>query len=183
MGNYYYLVAQLPAVSFSRDSKVNPPIAYGYFLDLCNRFLDGSVLEQVNKLSLEPPRQSEETGSVFLNRWYEWERDLRFAMAQLRAQKMNKIFSDSAVLSVTQDIQQIAKTACSYDSPLEAEQFLNMERIKKIDELVPTDPFNPDSVFAYGLKLKMAERMQKFDENVGKQSYHNIYDQILGDAK
>lgn len=183
MGNYYYLVAQLPSILFSKDSTVSLPISYDYFLDLCNRFLDGSVLAQVNKLSLEPTRSDEKTGFSFLDTWYAWERNLRLAMAQLRAQKMNKAFSDVALSTITQDIQQIAKTACSFDSPLEAERFLNLERVKKIEELVPTDSFSPNAIFAYGLKLKMAERIQKFDEKIGMQSYRIIYDQILGDSK
>lgn len=183
MGNLYYLAAQLPAVSLAGDGAVKPPISYTYFLDLCERFMDGKDAALVQKLNLEPPRISEETGSCFLNRWYGWERDLRLSLAQLRAQKMKKEFADSSLANITQDIQQIARNACACDSPLEAEQYLNVERLKKIEELTPTDSFCADAIFAYGLKLQMASRIQKFDEDTGMSSYRIIYDQILGESK
>lgn len=183
MGNYYYLVAQLPAIVISRDSTVKPPITYEYFLDLCTRFLEGGVLEQIKVLSLEPNRYLVETDSQFLNRWYEWEKDLRLSLAYFRAAKLKKTFADSELVCVTQDIQQLARTACGFDSPLEAEYFLYNERLKKIDELTPTDLFCADAIFAYGLKLQMTGRIQKFDEDAGMSSYRIIYDQILGESK
>jgi hypothetical protein len=41
-----------------------------------------------------------------------------------------------------------------------------------------------DSVYAYGIRLLLVERMKKFDAEIGKTSYHKIYDNILdGDKK
>ena len=183
MSNYYYLVAQLPAVVFSSDSKATLPISFDYFKDLCARFLDGDVLEQINSLSLEPPKELADTGFCFLNRWYAWERSLRLALAQQRAAKMQKNFDCPEAATVTQDIQQLARTACAFDSPLEAEQFLNKERLKMIDDFSSIDAFCADAVLAYGVKLLLASRIQKFDENAGMESYRIIYDQILGESK
>jgi len=183
VSNYYYLVAQLPAVVFSSDSTASLPITFDYFKGLCASFLEGSVLEQINSLSLEPPREPVDTGSCFLNSWYGWERSLRLALAQQRAAKMQKNFDSTDAATVTQDIQQLARTACAFDSPLEAEQFLNKERLKMIDEFAPIDAFCADAVFAYGVKLLLAARIQKFDENAGMESYRIIYDQILGESK
>lgn len=183
MSNYYYLVAQLPAVVFSSDSKATLPISFDYFKDLCARFLDGDVLEQINSLSLEPPKEPADTGFCFLNKWYSWERSLRLALAQQRATKMQKNFDCPEAATVTQDIQQLARTACAFDSPLEAEQFLNKERLKMIDDFSSIDAFCADAVLAYGVKLLLASRIQKFDENAGMESYRIIYDQILGESK
>lgn len=183
MSNYYYLVAQLPAVVFSSDSKATLPISFDYFKDLCARFLDGDVLEKINSLSLEPPKEPADTGFCFLNRWYAWERSLRLALAQQRAAKMQKNFDCPEAATVTQDIQQLARTACAFDSPLEAEQFLNKERLKMIDDFSSIDAFCADAVLAYGVKLLLASRIQKFDENAGMESYRIIYDQILGESK
>ena len=133
MGNYYYFVAQLPAIVFARDSAVKPPISTEYFADLCHRFLSGNELECAEKLSLEAPKESSSTGSAFLDKWYAWDRDLRLALVQFRAAKMKKEIASNAGASVTQDIQQIARTACSYDSPLEADMYLYAERLKKLD--------------------------------------------------
>jgi len=183
VSNYYYLVAQLPAVVFSSDSTASLPMSFEDFKDLCSRFLEGRVLEQINVLSLEPPRKVYDTGSSFLNKWYDWERSLRLALAQQRAAKMQKDYDCPDAATVTQDIQQLARTACAFDSPLEAEQLLNKERLKMINEFIPIESFCADAVFAYGLKLLLAARIQKFDENAGMESYRIIYDQILGESK
>ena len=68
-------------------------------------------------------------------------------------------------------------------SPLSAEQFLFEYRIKLIDDIKPIDIFSIDSVYAYGMKLLLIERMKKFDMENGKSSYHMIYDTILGENK
>lgn len=183
MGNYYYLVAQLPAITFAKDGSVTAPLSYEYFVDLCARFLTESELLTVQNLSLVAPRDAVATGSSFLDEWYRFEKHLRLALAQVRSIKMQKDFADSEVQLVTQDIQQIARTACGFDSPLDAELYLHEERLKKIDELAPIDAFCADSVYAYGLKLLMAIRMSKFDENEGMKSYRIIYERILGESK
>ena len=43
--------------------------------------------------------------------------------------------------------------------------------------------FSVDSVFEYALKLKLAQRMRKFDVETGMASYKKIYEKILGDNK
>jgi hypothetical protein len=93
---------------------------------------------------------------------------------------------DASVLppGVTADIVQAARTAVGMDSPLSAEQFLFDYRIRLLDELRPLDSFSVDAVYAYGIKLLLVERMKKFDVEIGKTSYHKIYDNILdGDVK
>ena len=52
-----------------------------------------------------------------------------------------------------------------------------------IDDIKPIDIFSIDSVYAYGMKLLLIERMKKFDMENGKSSYHMIYDTILGENK
>ena len=179
---YYYLVSQLPNIS-SAEGKSALPLNQTSFKELCGRFLSEDEKPVLNGLSLVPPKEGSSTGSVFLDTWYEKERNLRYALAQIRAQKMKK---DSSPLpaGVTADIVQAARTAVGMDSPLSAEQFLYDYRIRLLDELRPLDSFSVDAVYAYGLKLLLVERMKKFDAEIGKTSYHKIYDSILdGDVK
>ena len=42
--------------------------------------------------------------------------------------------------------------------------------------------FSDDAVIAYGLKLKLANRVKKFNEEAGMASYRKIYDRILGES-
>ena len=176
---YYYLVSQLPNIS-TTEGKANLPLNGKSFIELAGRFISEDEKITLNGLSLVPPKELTSTGSVFLDTWYEKERNLRFALAQIRAQKMKK---DSIPLppGCTADIVNIARTAVGMDSPLSAEQFLFEYRIKLLDEIGPMDNFSIDAVYAYGLKLMLVERMRKFDVENGKASYHEIYDNILGD--
>ena len=173
------MVSQLPNIS-TTEGKANLPLNEKSFIELAGRFISEDEKITLNGLSLVPPKELTSTGSVFLDTWYEKERNLRFALAQIRAQKMKK---DSIPLppGCTADIVNIARTAVGMDSPLSAEQFLFEYRIKLLDEIRPMDNFSIDAVYAYGLKLMLVERMRKFDVENGKASYHEIYDNILGD--
>lgn len=178
MASQYYLMSQLPAIDC--DSKAMP-ITEEYFRDLCSLFLDKKSLSILENLSLEPPREEIKTGSKFLDTWNEKERCLRLALAQIRAVKMKK---ESNILpgSCTADILQAARTAVGMDSPLAAEEFLNQYRMQTLDLIQPIDTFCVDSVYAYGLRLLLCQRMKKFDKENGIASYRKIYDEILGET-
>ena len=180
MKNQYYLVSQLPDISAAGE-KSALPITEKYYRDLCSRFFDDKQKLILDKLSVDAPRLPESTGSDFLDTWYEKERNLRFALAQIRSQKMKK---DAYTLPAgcTADIISAARTAVGMDSPYTAEGFLFEYRIKLLDNLRPLDSFSIDAVYSYGIKLMLVERMRKFDVENGKQSYHKIYDSILGDT-
>ena len=170
-------MAQLPSFSVE-DNKGSLPITEEYFYELCSRFLDSKSLSLLKEISLEPPRSKSSTGSAFVDAWYENERKLRIALAQIRALNLNKKF-DSENESISPDIVQAARTAVGMDSPLSAEQFLNKYRLALLNNIRPSDDFSVDAVFAYYLKLKLALRIRKFDVEKGMASYHKIYDSIL----
>lgn len=177
MSNQYYLLAQLPSFSVT-DDKSALPVTEEYFYDLCSRFLEKKDFEQIKRLSLTPPREKTPTGSVFLDKWYEGERNLRLALAQIRALRMNKKF-ETENESFSPEVVQAARTATGMDSPLAAEQFLNQYRLSFLDGIRPADDFSVDAVYAYGLRLKLALRMKMFNADKGMVSYHKIYDSIL----
>ena len=86
---YYYLVSQLPNIS-SSESKAALPLTGAEFLELASRFITEDEKAVLQGLSLIPPMENLSTGSAFLDVWYEKERNLRCALAQIRAQKMKK---------------------------------------------------------------------------------------------
>ena len=182
MEHLYYLVAQLPAFSVNDDNFSKLPISVEYFKDLCLRFMSEKDCENIKNLSLEPSRSEQSTGSVFLDAWYKNERNLRFALAQIRALKMKKDLKDISVIS-DGDVIQTARTAAGMDSPLSAEQFLNQYRLSVLDKIAPLDQFSVDAVYNYGLRLMLTERMKKFNRDEGLASYHKIYEEILGEKK
>ena len=174
-------MAQLPAFSATADSG-KLPITTEYFIDLCRRFMPKSAAAVVESLSLEPPREAIATGSAFLDTWYVKERNLRLALAQIRALKMKKEAKDIPITSDGEVIQ-AARTATGMDSPLSAEQFLNEYRVSVLDKIAPLDNFSIDAVYNYGLHLMLAERMKKFNAEEGLTSYRTLYDEILGETK
>lgn len=182
MEHLYYLVAQLPSFSVTDDSSAKLPLTTEYYKDLCIRFMSAESSRIAAGLTLEPPLEQETTGSAFLDAWYTKERNLRLALAQLRALKMKK---EAKNLPLTSDgeVIQAARTATGMDSPLSAEQFLNQYRMALLDKIAPLDIFSADAVYCYGLKLMLAERMKKFNRDEGLASYHKIYDEILGEKK
>lgn len=177
MSNQYYLVSQLPEFTVS-DDRSNLPITYEYYYDLCSRFLDKKSMKILDGLSLEPALDSSTTGSKLVDSWNYKEKSLRLALAQIRALRMKKKFS-TANESIAPDAVQAARTASGMESPLAAEQFLNQYRLNVIESMRPTDGFSVDAVFSYGLRLKLATRMKKFNAATGMASYHKIYDSIL----
>ena len=132
-------------------------------------------------MTLEAPRECVKTGSDFLDKWYDNERSLRYALVQVRAQKMKKDPGNIPV-SITADIVQAARTAVGMNSPLSAEQYLYEYRLSVLNNLSPMNGFSVDAVFAYGIKLMLLERMKKFNKEKGTESYHKIYDAILGET-
>lgn len=181
MAGQYYLMAQLPAFSINVGALL--PFTEEYFIELCSRFLDNKAMGILRSLSLEPPRIPKKTGSSFVDNWYSWERNVRLSLAKIRATKLKKEFSlGSELLSFPPDVVFTARTASGFDSPLEAEEFLNSERLFALNRLSPLDAFSIDALYAYALKFKLAVRIKKFNEETGMESYRKIYDTILGES-
>jgi hypothetical protein len=86
---YYYLVSQLPNISAS-EGKSALPLNTEAFRELASRFISEEEKAVLEALSLVPPMELASTGSAFLDVWYEKERNLRCALAQIRAQKLKK---------------------------------------------------------------------------------------------
>lgn len=177
MAEYYFLMSQLPSLDGISENMILP-ITEERFLELCHRFLSKKAQSEINKLSLIPSRNHEKSYSGLIEAWNEGERNLRLALAKVRAEKMNKLFDiENKPLSVK--LMQTAHTAVEMESPLEAEKFLNRYRLEFLETLRPMDNFSEDAVFYYGLKLKLSLRIRQFDAGIGEAAYRNIYNSIL----
>jgi hypothetical protein len=181
VSDWYYLVAQLPSFSVLQE-KTPLPLTDESFTELCGRFFDPESLGLLKSISLEPPRNPEKTGSYVIDSWKEMENSLRIALAQIRAQKLGRDFTFGNT-PLRPEAAQAARTALGMENPLAAEQSLNEFRTDFLNRISPLDSFSTDAVFAYALKLKLAQRVRKFNDEAGTASYRTIYDQILGDAK
>lgn len=173
----YYLISQLPSLDGNGEN-MPVPITEERFLELCNRFLGKTAQNELKKLTLMPPKAYEKSTSPLVEKWNDGERNLRLALAKVRADKMKKAF-DFEKEPMPAELMKAASTAVEFESPLEAEKFLNSYRLEFLETLRPMDNFSEDFVFYYGLKLKLILRARQFDTNAGNIAYKNIYNSIL----
>ena len=172
-----YFMSQLPSLDGISENTALP-ITEERFLELCQRFLGKKAQQEINKLSLAPPRNYEKSTSDLVEAWNKGERELRFALAKVRADKMKKPF-DTENKQFPVDLVKVARTAVEMESPMEAEKFLNRYRLELLETLRPMDSFCEDAVFYYGLKLKLLSRMKQFNAGIGETAYKNIYNSIM----
>ena len=177
----YYLISQLPSLDGINEN-TPIPVTEKQFFELCSRFLVKKTFAEFNKITLMPSRNYEKSSSALIEKWNEGERNLRLALAKLRADKMNKHF-DIGMESFPVGLLQAVRTAIDIESPMEAEKFLNQYRLDFLETLRPMDSFSEEFVFYYGLKLKLIERMRKFDSQSVDTAYRKIYDSIMSEDK
>ena len=177
----YYLISQLPSLDGINEN-TPLPITSERFEELCLRFLGKKAQAEFLKLTLAPPKISEKSSSPLVEKWNEGERNLRLALAKLRAEKMNKHY-DGESDGLSPVLLQAVRTAAENESPMEAEKFLNKYRLDFLETLRPADSFSQEFVFYYGLKLKLIERIRKFDSESGETAYRNIYNSIMNGEK
>ncbi|MBR6573343.1 MAG: hypothetical protein IKK77_06485 [Clostridia bacterium] len=177
----YYLVSQLPSLDGISENTPIPITEEGFF-ELCGRFLGGKALRELENLTLVPSPNGEESNSDLVKAWSDGERNLRLALAKIRAEKMNKSFDvQSKILPL--ELLKVANAAIEIENPLEAEIYLLNYRLKFLETLRPMDSFSDEYLFYYGLKLKLVLRIRQFDTKIGENTYKDIYNSILnGDS-
>lgn len=173
----YYLISQLPSLD-GIDESSPVPITEERFMELCEGSLKSKVLRELKNIKLVPSIDAEKSDSSLIEKWNKGERDLRLALAKVRADKMNKPF-DLQNRHLPLELYKIASAALEIKNPLEAEKFLLRYRLGFLETIRPMDNFSEDYIFYYGLKLKLILRLRQFDVQVGKVNYKNIYDSIL----
>lgn len=173
----YYLISQLPSLDgISENSPI--PITEERFYELCDSFLGKKAKNALKRLTLSPPRMSDEEGSGLIDAWIESERYLRLALGKARAEKMKKPFDAGNDILPIEHLK-IASAAMEIENPMEAEKYLNRYRLELLEALRPMDSFSEDYIFYYGLRLKLLLRIRQFDTNAGEMAYKNIYNSII----
>ena len=173
MGSYYYLGAQLPYLVYGQDPPMSSSDAE--LLDFCT--LDPDPPKDTSGATEEGT--ASKTRSDFINRWKEWERSLRLNLAKSRAMKL-KWDSAGDAPETPADAATAAKNAMTFDSPLEAELFLDKARLDAIDNFQGISVFSESAIYAYLLKLLLMERRMLFDAEEGFKEYKGLYAEILG---
>ncbi len=173
----YYLISQLPSLD-GLGENMPLPITEERFYELCNQVAGKRIQNEINKTTLLPSKTYEKSSSSLIENWNNGERNLRLALAKVRADKMKKSF-DTENIPLSNELIKIANTAIEIESPLEAEKFLNSYRLDFLETLRPMDSFSEEYIYYYGLKLKLISHIRQFDTNAGEIAYRNIYNSIM----
>ena len=202
MGSYYYLVAQLPYLTYGQL----PPMPPQAFKELVKPMLTPEDWAFLDMVSLDPQplpagghpsvgghvatglayaENAPACGSDFIDGWRAWERTLRLNLARNRAIKAKREGTPMAeppalpADAVTAATRAIAET----ESPLEAEITLDKARWSAIDSLLGYEYFDRNTVFAYLLKLLILQRRASFQTEIGFSEYKSLYAAILDAAQ
>ncbi len=175
--NQYYLMAQLPSLDAVGET-APLPITEERFYDLCSRFLSKKAVGVLNELTLAPRKNAKKTGYSVVDEWNKREVGLRLALGSIRARKMKKSFDEESALPSAQ-LLQTARTAAEMNDPLSAEMLLNRFRLDLLETLRPSDAFSEETVFYYGLRLKLLSKIRQYDAEKGQTAYRNIYNSVI----
>lgn len=175
MGQYYFTAASLPLLTI--DAK--PAITVEDFLGTCELHVSKRDYRILINSSIKVPDNEDALHGAAKDCW-NWEKSLRNELAKLRAQKM-EISSDEYIRpgEVAFDTHRIATEAVKIESPLEAENYLNIARLAYLDSLSVGHYFDLTFLVIYYLKLQILNRISNFDSEKGYLKYQEIYKNIL----
>ncbi len=161
--SYYYLVSSLPGISL--DAK--PALSLDEFRSSCADHLSEHDICALNSLLDIDENPVDHT---FVNNWTDSETQLRNASARLRAAKNQKDAVDFVREHSGFDvgIEESVEEAFNHSNPMERERALDKIRWTTLNELAGTDPFSVNTVLAYAVKLRLAERWAAMDQEQGQ---------------
>ena len=180
MGQYYYLVPQLPYLVFGQT----PPMSPEAFRDLVMPLMDeqDAAMFDMIGLSLKPPignAADVSSGSDFIDKWREWERILRLNLVKHRSGKLKRETPSAEPPVIPSDAASAAAKAVQ-ETPLDGEITIDKARWNAIDNLVAgSGLFDRNVVFAYMLKLIILNRQALFQTERGFSEYKSLYASIL----
>lgn len=173
---YEYLGASLPLFFFGDPL----PMSLAEFMARCAEHLSSRDLTTLTKL-LEDRGDVDAAG--FEGEWTARERQLRAAVAAARASRYGADPRAERRPHPGWDgmVERGVADAFAKANPLEREMELDRVRWRVLDELVPPGRFSAERIFAYGLKLRIAERWARMAEPEGRRILENQLRSIAGD--
>ena len=165
---YFYAIASLPMLSFGES----PPLTLEEFTACCASLTEVDAGELLCVLE----DRLDEATSPFLLTWRNADRQMRDAIAALRAGKRNV---DVAAylkeytgfdLSIEREVEE----AWTKPNPLESERMLDQCRWRLLDELALDDPFGLSTILAFAVKLKILIRWAGLEDDKGQRRIEEL---------
>jgi hypothetical protein len=155
--SYYYFAATLPSLRFGEP----PPMTVRALLDRTEEYLPAHDHDVLAAAATGDPAALAEPD---VQRWTEWDTDLRRILAAARAARLGRDASAYADTGMLDTHTRAAVLECiKLDDPLKAEQALDRLRWQFLDELAATHVFDFTAALSYLLKLTLLERWHQLD--------------------
>lgn len=131
-----------------KEQGIRRPYIYDRLWDLCYRYLMA---------------KAEEEGCRYLIDYTSWEIELRNRLITLRNRSGEKGVADWSIMPGLRafDFTALVSQLESFKNPLDAERFLDNERLKRIFHCHGYDPFSLDAVLAFLSSAFIYERWEK----------------------
>jgi|YNPMSStandDraft_1061717.scaffolds.fasta_scaffold76376_1 hypothetical protein len=173
---YPYLVASLPALTFGAP----PPMSLDRFRALCREQLTSKDYAELDALLEGGPARS-----GFVQTWRHRETQLRNAVARARAARrsveVRPYLREHAGFDVA--LERAVSDAMSHANPLEREMELEHIRWHLAEELARFHEFDLEGVLSYALRLRIAERLQGWNEGLGRRRVDEWQDRAAERAR
>lgn len=161
--NYYYLVASLTHLRMEDP----PPVSTGAFRELCRHHLCPADIAALDALLDDTERTP--AGHPYVAAWRNAVRQVRNATARLRASRLQR---DPAPFLRTCDgfnvwTEHAVVEAFQRPNPLERQRALDRLAWERAGELAAGNPFSENVVFAYAVRLQIAERWAAMSDRTG----------------
>ena len=169
MRHYYYTVAALETIRLGE--KV--PISEAQFLQFTEDTLNA---KDYQVLLGSRWGRTEPTGLPFADRILSWEKELRLELAKARILKLQ--FDPAPALPASDGndaLLEKVRAALALDSPLDGERFLDHLRWSFLEDMGASHFFDLEALVVYYLKLQIALRQEKFQKELGQESFEKAY--------
>ena len=169
MRKYYYFLASLPSLSITCENSLAPD----NFLNLAKYYCHPNDFASVSRALLT--FNDGKSDFLFLRKWLNWEKSLRYALALARKENVNFKYelpeAPENLISID-----AAQKALNEKNPFIAETIIDKARWTFIEELESGNFFNLNNLFAYYLKLQLLERRRAMTEEYGASAFEALYE-------
>ncbi|NOZ63121.1 MAG: DUF2764 family protein [Calditrichaeota bacterium] len=171
MDKYYFLVAELPTLFFSKE----PELSVEYFLSEAEKWMSARDLQILSRVDINDYLVHPKSPRV-LRDFQHFESALRTDLARFREEKKQNI--DYKLTSVPPSL-------IKEGNPLEVEIKLLELRWKLLDEMQREHHFDLAYLILYYLKLQILQRYGTFNKEKGLEKFQKLYEVIYesGDRK
>ncbi|MBN1829406.1 MAG: DUF2764 family protein [Deltaproteobacteria bacterium] len=116
---------------------------------------------------------AERLGCQFLVDYLSWEIELRSSLAAIRVREKGGNIDDHAILGAvhSRDYSNLITQLKSQKNPLQAERYLDEERLRQIYRFEGSSGFSLDALLAYVTRSALYSRWEKISENFDIETY------------